>query len=262
MIPLALCNQRPRLMVVKAIVAVLIPCNSWLLLLRVRAVPPQFLPRFAVITCTILWATTLTSFLIFPGFGVSDVRNQDGVCSIMTYYDTRLLSAPFVTLLVFDTASTIVVSLSLASYVPAQTSWSERIRSMMHIEHMGQLSKVFLRSGQIYYLYAVSVSFPTGVTSNILPPCNRATFGIHLGVSIVALSSAIPSDYSAQLGLISCTYHNIMTCRVYRLLKLGLREGANGSTFDVASHNHSLVIFHRDDNATPIVVDTHMFPRM
>lgn len=70
----------------------------------------------------------------------------------MTYYDTKMLATPFVSLVVFDTAAIIAISVALATYVPVKSSWSERFRSMTHIKHMGDLSKVFLRSGQIYYL--------------------------------------------------------------------------------------------------------------
>lgn len=153
------CSQHHLLLTIKAIASVIIPCNSWLFLLRVRAIPPQLLPRLSVMICTLLWATTLTSFIILPAISVFSVKNQDGTCSFGARFDIKMMSAPFIALVVFDTATVIVITMALVNYVPPETSWSGRLKSVTHTKHLGQLSKTFLRSGQIYYLYAFQHTF-------------------------------------------------------------------------------------------------------
>lgn len=164
--PFKSCSQHQLLLIVKVLASVIIPCNSWLFLLRVRAIPPQLIPRLPVMICTFLWATTFTSFVMFPAIKVSGGQNQDGTCLVGASFDNKMISAPFIALVVFDTATVIVITVALASYgyVPAKVSWSKRVKSVTHTKHLSQLSKTFVRSGQIYYLYA----FQT--TSQLSPP--------------------------------------------------------------------------------------------
>lgn len=52
-----------------------------------------------------------------------------------------------------------------------------------------------------------------------------------------------------------------MTCRIYHLLKLGLREGTFESTFDNAINDQSFVIFQQNDDDTPAASHSHSFAR-
>lgn len=145
------CNRKYLLLAFKALGSVLTPCNAWLFLLRVRVIPPQLLPHFAAVICTVLWTGTLTSFIIFPALGVHDVQNPDMTCSTEIRFDTRLLAVPSIALAVFDTAAMLAISIGVTAHIQTQP-WNKRIRSMMILKHMGHISKVFLRSGQIYYM--------------------------------------------------------------------------------------------------------------
>ncbi|KAK7681900.1 hypothetical protein QCA50_014862 [Cerrena zonata] len=90
-------------------------------------------------------------------------------------------------------------------------SWMERLRSVLLIKDLGYLSKLFLRSGQIYY---------------------SATIGIHLAMAIIASSSAFLPDIIAQLTLLTTIIHGVMTCRMFRLLKLGAFDYLTDTTLD------------------------------
>lgn len=73
----------------------------------------------------------------------------------------------------------------------------------------------------------------------------------------MALSSALPSDYVSELATLSYAYHNIMTCRVYRLLKLSQSGTSDGSTLDIGSEDLSTIVFQHGDDVVP----AESFPR-
>ncbi|KAK7681905.1 hypothetical protein QCA50_014867 [Cerrena zonata] len=208
-LPVPSCHQGHVLLAAKCLVAVIIPCNSWLFLLRIRALSTHFCSRTTVTMCTVLWTLTFTSFLIFPGFKVSDLPNQDGTCELIATYNNKLLCTPFIAQAIFDTAVMVAISIGFVRHSPGP-SWNEKLKSTILIKHMGHISGLFLRSGQIYYL---------------------TTIGIHLTMAVIASSSAIPPDYIGQLSLLTSTFHSIMTCRVFRLLKLSQFDQSSDATF-------------------------------
>ncbi|KAK7681897.1 hypothetical protein QCA50_014859 [Cerrena zonata] len=207
-LPLSSCAQGSVLLAAECLVAVLIPCNTWLFFLRVRAIPSHFCSRATVIICLILWASTLTSFLTFPGFKVTSLRNQDGTCEIDAVYNDALLCAPFFALVIFDTAVIVTTCIGFVAHSTGP-SWTAKLKSAMLLRNMGHISGLFVRSGQIYY---------------------ATTIGIHVSMAIIASSSAIPSAAVGQLSALSSIFHGIMTSRVFRLLKLGAVDQANASS--------------------------------
>ena len=135
----------------KSCIAISLPCNAWMFLQRIRALPSHYCPKLAVHICTALWVSTFTSFLVFPGFRTTSVSVGSEWCYETGVYHSRLLSAPIIAILVFDSATMIVVLVGFANHSPAQ-SWTGKIRSLFTIEDMGYTSAVFLRSGQVYYV--------------------------------------------------------------------------------------------------------------
>ena len=135
----------------KPFIAISLPCNAWMFLQRIRALPSHYCPKLAVRICTALWVSTFTSFLVFPGWQTTTISWESGGCFELGTYNSRLLSAPIIAMLVFDSATMIVVLVGFANHSPAQ-SWAGKIRSLFTIEYMGHVSTVFLRSGQIYYV--------------------------------------------------------------------------------------------------------------
>lgn len=133
--------------------AALIPCNTWLFFSRIRAITRGFRSQVTLAVCVILWISTFTSFLIIPGFRLVDHPTEDGECNIVSEFHSGLLCVPFVSLVVFDTATIITTWVGLMTH--SQTSnWLAYIKTAVSVKHMGRISRVFLRSGQIYYLYA------------------------------------------------------------------------------------------------------------
>ena len=145
------CSQDKILLAIKCFIAVIIPCNAWLFLQRIRALPSHFRSKMALVICTILWAATLSSFLVFPGFVVSLERNVDGSCVVHTSYNNRLLCAPIIAMVAFDTTTMIVISIGFAKQ-SSSPSWIGKAHSLMSTRNIGSISKVFLRSGQFYYM--------------------------------------------------------------------------------------------------------------
>lgn len=135
----------------------IIPCNSWLFFLRIRAIPEHFRPRGTLIICMILWLSTFTSFLVFPGYKFSSVETQDGRCEGETEYNSWLIFVPYLALVIFDTTTMMAILAGFAMHSP-ELSWFARVRSALSTKHMGHLSGVFVRSGLIYYLH-VPISF-------------------------------------------------------------------------------------------------------
>ena len=155
---------------------------------------------------------------------------------------------PFISLVLFDSVAVYITLVGLISATPEQ-KWYERIKNLVGTEYMGHTSRVFLRTGQAYYVQESPLLYdqtnsPTNKLSN-LP--FRATIGMHLTLVISCLFPGMPSYSACQLALLSCTYHSIITCRVYRLLKvetLGRRgwvSSLSESSSDFPSFMTSLV---------------------
>lgn len=154
--PINSCIQQPALLAMGIFSAILIPCNSWLFLLRIRAIPPQFRSKTTVVICTILWLSTFTSFLALPAFTLSSQPTHEGRCGFkINAFNRWLVFTPYVTLIVFDTTTMIAILAGFAMHSP-DSSWVAKIKSVISIKHMGHLSGVFVRSGLIYYLYVTS----------------------------------------------------------------------------------------------------------
>ena len=152
--PATACDQIRLLLTVEISSIILIPCNSWLLLLRIKALPRQFIPRPALFICSFLWVTTFTSFFILLAFKVSSTRYQDPVdlCILTVSYHPKALSIPFISLVLFDTVAVYLTSMGLIAPIPART-WNDRITRLVRPEYMGHISRIFLRTGQVYYGY-------------------------------------------------------------------------------------------------------------
>ena len=81
----------------------------------------------------------------------------------------------------------------------------------------------------------------TDVTMSV--PLNTslsATVGVHLAVVIAALSSATPDSILSSLALSSTALHNIMTCRVYRLLRFSSDWEEEADSLTPVAFNYSL----------------------
>ncbi|CAL1700652.1 unnamed protein product [Somion occarium] len=176
--------------------AIALPCNSLLFFLRVRAVFRE--SRLIVGVFALLWLSTFTTITIplsSHGIMLETIR----VCSNSTLqsYD----SIGFVAVAVFDTLVLIAISVRVLSGSMA-ISWSERCRSLLSGKGLGTVSRILLQTGQLYYL---------------------ATVGVNIAMAILIFTS---ESEAVQVGvaIVGVALQNIMACKVYRLLKLGLIE--------------------------------------
>ena len=143
----------------KWLISFSIPCNSLMFFLRVRAL---YKTSYSIVALfAFLWASTLSSFTIVFGYSleVTPIPFIPGGCqSIVKSASSHFITSPFATLVVFDSAVTIAISIHLLSYIPAQ-SWSSRIKTVFLARDMGRIPRLILRSGQIYYLYVSLIAF-------------------------------------------------------------------------------------------------------
>ena len=151
MIPQSSCYKGQLLLAAQFLSVLVIPCNTWLFFLRVRAIPPYCGSRVTVFICGILWFSTCSSAFMFHAFSATSTPVGDGTCILRPEFDGTFLGLPLIAIVVFDTATMIAVVIGFVMNSPAR-SWSGRIRSVLLIKDMGKLSGTLLRSGQIYYL--------------------------------------------------------------------------------------------------------------
>ena len=136
------------------------PCNCWLFLLRVRAIPRHAYSRITLVICTFLWCATFTSFLLLPGIRLTSWPSSTSStgCDYNTTFEIQFLSVPFLALVAFDTAVAISVLLGLIMHCNPHTSLPQRVKSTLLMRDMGPLCRVLLQSGYVYYLF-VTTSF-------------------------------------------------------------------------------------------------------
>ena len=134
---------------------IVIPCNCWLFLLRIRAIPRHTYSRITLVICTFLWCATFTSFLILPGIRLTSRHSADAhKCHYEPTYEIQLLSIPFIALVAFDTAVATSVLVGLIMHNP-HSSFYRRVKSTVLMEDMGPLCRIFLQSGYTYYLFVL-----------------------------------------------------------------------------------------------------------
>ena len=132
---------------------IVIPCNCWLFLLRIRAIPRHTYSRITLVICTFLWCATFTSFLFLPGIRLTSVHSSISTveCDYSTTYELPFLALPFLVLAVFDTAVGTSILLGLIMQNPHASLFS-RVKSTLLMRDMGPLCRAFVQSGYIYYL--------------------------------------------------------------------------------------------------------------
>lgn len=127
-----------------------IPCDAFIFFLRVRAL--YFPSRTIMIIFGALWMLTLTTFVSPFAYKLKTTHNEDGTCTISASFNHTLGNLPLLLLLAFDTAVVVAVSIRVMRYSGTDQSWKSKIRLLLFGEYLGHTPRVFLRTGQIYYL--------------------------------------------------------------------------------------------------------------
>ena len=187
--------------------------NSSLFLFRVLAVFADF-PTIKA-GFIILWLSTFLALSIPFSSKLRDVA----VCNIDEVHPLEAMG--FIAVEVFDTAVFVAVSVQvLRSNIT--TSGHDRFAAFVTGDKLGQVSRVLLQTGQIYYLWVPT--FRQQLPLLIYLSYIRST----IGVNLLALSTLlVPGPwfspmFKAGMTLVSVTMQNILTCKVVRLLRLGV----------------------------------------
>lgn len=200
------------------------PCNSWIFYTRIRAVYHD--SRLIKWTFFALWSATLVTLgiplTVDPTVAISPTF-KDGITSNYGH-KRRLAILTLCTLTLFDTAVMVAISIRMVSY-SLSDSWKSKIYSLIFGNEMGHTSRLFLRSSQMYYLWALFYPLITLKTAfliimNLTSPVvlvQLCYFGILLAPQPDALVLAI--------GIFHAVFHNMMTCRVYRMMKIEYNAG-------------------------------------
>ena len=165
--------------------------------------------RFMMLTCTALWGLTFTSFLVFLGVRVVQVSSSMEICEMQI--NTRVLAVPFIVLAIFDTVSTIAISIGLTKFAPV-TTWTERVESVVALRSMGRISRNLLRSGWIYYVWVRLQNILCHLEPNMcwLQGNHRYTSrNVH---NRVYPPQPVCSDWPIRLFKFHLSHHHVMPC--------------------------------------------------
>lgn len=138
------------------LVAIGIPTSSSLFFFRVRAA--YIHSRFITALFLILWISTFAAFIGPFASNYKMVGRENGVCTYSLHFNGLLLAVPFVPLLVFDSSVVVAISIHIMRYSP-DSSWKARFRLLFGEKNIGHISRLFLRTCQLYYLYVPQTSF-------------------------------------------------------------------------------------------------------
>ncbi|CAL1707958.1 unnamed protein product [Somion occarium] len=172
-----------------------VPCNGLLFFLRVRGVFHH--SRLTVAGFAILWLSTLSA--LSAPFGFQPV-NIGPTAFCLIGGAAKYSAAGFVTIAIFDTIVFSAITFRVLSFAVEDT-WRGRIRAFMKGQGVGHVSKALLQTGQLYYL---------------------ATTGVNVAVMVILLSGAGAAQFQAMVPVPNVALQNVMACKVFRLLKLGL----------------------------------------
>ncbi|KAK7690228.1 hypothetical protein QCA50_006881 [Cerrena zonata] len=195
-IPDDACVTRNLSVTVEWIVAFSVPCNTWIFFTRVRAVYNH--SRIIQGVFFVLWALTLIALGTPFTYEVPSIPLGNGLCLRSLVFHRHFEAISLSALTLFDTAVMIAISIRMMSYSLSDT-WKSKVYSLVFGNEMGHTSRLFLQSSQIYYFSLV---------------------GIQLAYLGTLLSPSIPDEIVVMVALFQAMFHNIMICRVYRMMKL------------------------------------------
>ncbi|KAK7679172.1 hypothetical protein QCA50_017750 [Cerrena zonata] len=191
--PLSQCEVAIK--VVTWLVALALPTNSFLFFLRVRAVFLQ--SPYVVWVFFALWITTFASITV--PFSFEDIQlgpTRWCINSVVREYS----AATFIAIFVFDTSVFLAISFKISTYGMTD-DFRGRVNAFTTGRGMGYVSKVLLKTGQLYYLVTVSVN---------------------LVAMTLLLNPSLSKVYQGMFTVPNVALQNAMACRVFRLLKPGV----------------------------------------
>ncbi|KZP05103.1 hypothetical protein FIBSPDRAFT_1054285 [Athelia psychrophila] len=178
--------------------AVSVSCTSLLFLLRIRAV--YLKSRFIMILFGTIWLVSVALNILQAASMHGEIIPGTTLC---TNIGTKYFMLPSISTFINDTLIFLAITFRLCSNALIDESWRSRFLSVVKGKGMYRLSRSLLLSGQIYYL-TVIVFF-------------IANF-------VVMLSPLIPTGDHFLTAMILGAFTNMMACRVFRGVALGMME--------------------------------------
>lgn len=168
---------------------------------------------------TFLWVGTVACALTVP-VSLTSAHNvgSTGLCvegAVPAYGSAGPISG-----LIHDTVVFCAITYKLLFHHIADESWSSRIRTFFSGAGMSQLSRVMLQTGQLYYLCVVILRFFSD--DNISDSTCRTTVAMNIITAACVLSPTLPLVLHGAFYLPNAALINIMACRVFRQLRLGI----------------------------------------
>ena len=111
---------------------------------------PQLTPHALVILCS--WMTTLTALGVPLTVKLTSTPLGNDLCFISYVFHRPIMIGYLIVLAFFDMAVFVAISVRIMSPNPS-SSLRSRISCWMFGDKMGHLSRLFLRSSQMYYLW-------------------------------------------------------------------------------------------------------------
>ncbi|KZP26797.1 hypothetical protein FIBSPDRAFT_819071 [Athelia psychrophila] len=178
--------------------AVSVSCTSLLFLLRIRAV--YLKSRFIMILFGTFWLVTVALNILQTASMHGEIIPGTEICTII---GTKYFMLPSISTFVNDTLIFLAITFRLCSNALTDESWRSRFLSVVKGKGMYRLSRSLLLSGQIYYL-TVIVFFIANM--------------------VVMVSPLIPTADHFITAMVLSGFTNIMACRVFRGVALGMME--------------------------------------
>jgi len=115
-------------------------------------------------------------------------------------------SVAVITSTVNDTLIFVAISLKLMSNNKVESTPADRARAFFRGEGLSSISKALFKGGQVYYL---------------------STVGMNLLTLIMVLTPSAPPVYRAMFTIPNNALQNVMACKVFRQLRLGILTTTN-----------------------------------
>ncbi|KAK7681925.1 hypothetical protein QCA50_014887 [Cerrena zonata] len=211
------------------------PLNAFLFLIRVIGIFRG--SRVMVYIFSGLWLSTWSSFVIPISFKVNE--NPHNLICLAT--ETKPYSAAgFLLVLLFDTAVFVAISLKV-TFIGGNRSWRARLRTFFTGQDTGYISRTLMRSGQLYYLGVI---------------------GQHVAIIMGLVNETNPTTYRAVLIVATVALHNLMACKVYRLLKFDLIDVVSSSDIVTEQYGHNTIpdFAVREDSSDNTVIYLQTIP--
>ncbi|KAF7974608.1 hypothetical protein HWV62_11572 [Athelia sp. TMB] len=192
--------------------------TSYLFLLRVKAVYMQ--SKSITIFFTTLWLVNIAMVILAnTKLSIEHVPYAPAYC---TNVGATYFSLPSISSFINDTSVFLAISYRLASEAATERTWRSWVQSVVRGKDLYNISRALLQSGQMYYLCASAVL--SRFEPSDLISVRSATILFFFLNLVIMESPRLGSVTRYSLVNMYIAFTNIMACRVFRGIALGVME--------------------------------------